>query len=102
MKGFPKHLNTRADYLYIKEHSSPELWRPRFQALLNERFSWLPAGPLADGEPGNDDESHRVVEMRDETGQTVVSRVQEEYREDPNAVIFRLGFTVEEVEKALA
>jgi hypothetical protein len=101
MKGFPGYLNTRADYEYVRDNFPPEQWRSRFQALLDERFSWLPVGPLAEGAPGVEDASHRVVEHYDGTGQAVVSRVQEEFREDPAALIFRLGFTVEEVEDAL-
>lgn len=100
MRGMPKHLNSKTDYLYLKQEFQPDQWRPRFQVLLDERYSWLPMGPLADGEPGIEDDSHRIVEHTDEAGQ-VVERIQEEYREDPNALIFRLGFTVVEVEGLL-
>ena len=102
MKGFPRHLNTKDDYQFVTANFPPDQWRPRVQALIDERFSWLPAGALAEGVPGLEDETHRVVEMRDDTGQHVIERVQEEYREDPNAVIFRLGFTVDEVTALLA
>jgi len=102
MRGFPKHLNTRADYEYVRAAFPPEQWRPAFQRLLDERWSWLPCGPLSASDQGVTDQSHRVVEIYDDAGRTLVSRVQEEYREDPNAVIFRLGFTVEEVEKLLS
>jgi hypothetical protein len=102
MRGFPKHLNTKADYLYVKENFPPEQSRPAFQRLLDERFAWLPVGPLKAGDKGLEDKTHRVVEMRDESGQNVTERVQEEYREDPNATIFRLGFTVEEVKEHLS
>jgi hypothetical protein len=101
MRGFPKYLNTKTDYEYVKATFPPEQWRPRFQALLDERFAWLPVGPLADGQPGVEDETHRVLVNPAETGQNVPVRVQEEYREDPNATIFRLGFTVEEVTQIL-
>ncbi|WP_298434569.1 hypothetical protein [Geobacter sp.] len=97
MRGIPRHLNTKQDYLTIRNEFPPEVWRPRFQALLDERFAWLPVGPLAEGEPGVTDDTHRVVELLDEASQTMIERIQEEYREDPNATIFRLGFTVEEV-----
>lgn len=101
MRGFPKHLNTRADYEHVMANFPAEQWRPRLQRLLDERFSWLPVGPLGAGEPGLDDETHRVVEMQDEAGGAVIERIQEEYREDQNAVIFRLGFTVDEIEQIL-
>jgi len=100
MRGFPKHLNTRADYEYVKANFPPEQWRPWFQRLLDERFSWLPVGSLAEGEQGVEDETHRVVEHVDGSGQ-VVERIQEHWVDDPNATIFRMGFTVEEVENLL-
>lgn len=101
MRGFPKHLNSKQDYLYVIQEFPPEQWLPRLQSLLYERFAWLPTGKLADGDNGVTDDTHRVIEMHDETGQVVVERVQEHYIEDPNATIFRLGFTVEEVQAIL-
>lgn len=100
MRGFPKHLNTKNDYLYIRTEYPADQWRPRFQSLLDERYAWLPISTLADGETGIEDDTHRVIEHSDEQDQ-VVERVQEEYREDPHATIFRLGFTVSEVEALL-
>lgn len=28
MVGFPKHLNTKEDYMYIKENFPTEQWKP--------------------------------------------------------------------------
>jgi len=102
MRGFPKHLNTRADYEYVAGAFPAEKWQPHFQALLEQRSAWIPAGELKEGEKVVESKSVRVAEVRDETGRTVLVRVREELRDDPNALIARLGFTVEEVEKALA
>jgi hypothetical protein len=102
MRGFPKHLNTRADYEYVAGAFPAEKWQPHFQSLLEQRSAWIPAGELKEGEKVVESKSVRVAEVRDEIGRTVLVRVREEFRDDPNAVIVRLGFTVEEVEKALA
>jgi hypothetical protein len=100
MRGFPRHLNTKVDYLHVRAEFPADQWQPKFQLLLDGRFAWLPVGPLADGDAGVADSTHRVVEHADGQGQ-IVERVQEEWREDPNATIFRLGFTVAEVEALL-
>jgi len=90
MKGFPKHLNTRADYEYVRDNFPAEQWGPAWQSLLDTRFSWLPA---SGAEP-------KGIELREveQDGQVVG---QEAWVEDKNAKIFRLGFTVAEVQKAL-
>lgn len=99
MRGFPKHLNTREDYEYVAERYPVEA-RTQYQALLNNRKTWLPVGSLKTGEKGVESKNLRMVEMCDELGKTV-DRVQEEYKDDPNALIARLGFTVKEVERAV-
>lgn len=96
MRGIPRHLNTRDDYLYIRDELPVDQWRPRFQDLLDKRFAWLATGPLAEGDVGIEDDTHRVVEHVDEQGQ-VYERIQEVLSEDPNAPLFRLGFSVAEV-----
>lgn len=30
MIGFPKHLNSKADYLYIRENFSKDKWKPYY------------------------------------------------------------------------
>ena len=100
MKGFPKHLNTAADYDYIKEHFPVEQVQPHFQALLDSRLAWLPVKTLGKGEAGKTNATNRVVEVKDEQN-VVTALIQEELKEDPNALIKRLGLTVEDVAKSL-
>ena len=38
MKGYPKNLNTKFDYLYVKENFKRELWEKDFQNLLDTRM----------------------------------------------------------------
>lgn len=93
-------LNTKTDYFYIKEHFSDEVWRPKFQSLLDNKMNWLNTGKLADGEDGITDDTHKIIENKNEEG-VVVERYQYEYKEDSNCRLFKLGFTVQEVEGIL-
>lgn len=89
MRGLPKFFNTKQDYLNclaieeLKEATKKEL-----QKLIDNRFSWFDVAVI-DG-VGIEDETHRVVED-----------MQQELREDPNARIFQIGFTVQEIEELL-
>lgn len=102
MIGYPKVLNTRADYDVVRAAFPPEQWKPSWQRLVEPEnyMAWFPVRELAAGETGLTDDTHRVVEhgMPEDPG----PRWQEEWREDPDAKIFQLGFTVAEVEAALA
>ena len=102
MKGKPKHLNSKEDYLYAREHYEESFWRPQFQALLDGRWCWYYVSDLESAEAGVTDDTHKVVEMTNsgESGETKYA--QYELRENPTAKIFRIGFTVEEVEALMA
>ena len=41
MKGYPKNLKTKFDYLYVKENFKRELWEKDFQNLLDTRMDWF-------------------------------------------------------------
>lgn len=90
MRGFPKRINTKQDY-YNLLADYPAETKQELQKLLDTRYIWKDTKVLADGETGLEDSTHRVVEQDGE-------RIQQEYIEDPNARLFRLGFTVTEVE----
>jgi hypothetical protein len=97
MVGFPKYLNSRHDYEFIRQQFPEDVWRPRWQALLDSAYDWAPAGQLLDGEAGVTDESHRVVEIHDPVTGELKERWQYVSDIDSNAELFRLGFTVEEI-----
>lgn len=102
MQGYPKHLNTKADYLYVKEHFSKEMWEKDWQALLDSRKNWFFVKDLADKASGIEDDTHKIVENKSMgDGEEKITYAQYEFKEDENATIYRLGFTVEEVEAAL-
>ena len=91
MRGFPKFLNTKQDYLNCMTEF-PQETKKSLQALLDGRFSWFDTAVIEID--GVTDDTHRVVNTNDE-------KIQQELREDPNARIFKLGFTVAEVEELL-
>ncbi len=100
MKGVPNSLNTRCDYEYLRNNFTPADWRPRFRELLVGRYVWQISGQLAAAADGVDDDTHRVQIEADESGTETIYQM--ELVEDPNAVIFKLGYTVAEVERILA
>ena len=100
MKGYPQHLNTKADYMYVRENFPREQWLPDFQALLDSTHDWFFVKNLDSQEDGLVDSTHKVVEFKNiETKEVTYDQyVLKEYN---NALLFRLGFTVDEVEKLI-
>lgn len=94
MKGLPKHLNTKEDYLYAKDNYDRTYWEPYFQNLLDTRYDWF---AITEDEYIEDDENYKKVEdeQNERTDYFFI------YKENENAPIYRLGFTVEEVESIL-
>lgn len=99
MRGFPKHLSTKQDYLFVKENFPKTQWQPVFQALLDGRIKWITTAKLKEDDKGVTDATHRVAEIKDDSTGMVKERYQEEFAEDPNCSLLRLGFSVDEVEK---
>lgn len=98
---YPKNLNSKSDYMYARDHFPESYWRPKFQALLDSRFCWYYVEMVDSPEAGITDDTHKVVEFND-TGDGEITYAQYELRENPTAKIFRIGFTVAEVEEILA
>jgi len=104
MKGFPKHLNSKFDYYYIKDNFPESKWKPYWQLLLDDRFRWMDDHELEDPSEGIVDETHRIEERTStnpETGEEVTVYIQQEYKKNPGSNFWRMGFTLEEVEEAL-
>lgn len=113
MRGYPKHLNSKADYEYVLEHF-PEQGKKAYQELLDTQKEWLSVGKIAevvDGKPveapigeaeplesGVEDATHKVVtsESADKT-----ESYQYEYKVDPNCRMSQLGMTEAEVQNAI-
>lgn len=104
MRGIPKHLNTKFDYEFIRDQNIGG-WQKRWQDLQDGYMAWISTGVLADGESGVEDETHKVdTQEQKELDSDVVTitRHQLEYKVNPSCKLLRIGFTIEEVETALA
>ena len=99
MKGFPKHLNSKADYEYIRNNFPDSMWKPAWQALLDGEKNWFNTGKLESKEDGVKNRSHKVVEATNNDNGT--EYYQYELQADPNCEMVRLGFTKAEVKAAL-
>ena len=104
MKGYPKNLNTKADYEYVKANFPREAYLPSFQALLDTMNDWFFVKELAAEAEGITDETHKVLPMQ-ETGGTdeaPKSWAQYEYRVNPTCKLLSLGLTEAEVRAVVA
>ena len=61
MKGFPKHLNTKADYEYIRRAFPESQWKPCWQALLDSAYDWFTVFELESKEIGEEIEGKARV-----------------------------------------
>jgi 16S rRNA C967 or C1407 C5-methylase (RsmB/RsmF family) len=95
MKGYPKHLNTKQDYEFVRKHFPKRKWEKDFQALLKSEKTWLPIKTLTEKDRVVIDDTHKTVE----TGDGVV---QMELKIDKNSKMARLGYTREEIEQILS
>lgn len=101
MRNFPKHLNSKFDYEYIRQHFPEEKWKPHWEKLLAERKQWYNVGVVEEGQ-GIEDETHRVETYGITEGEEKRTELHQlELRDDPSAPFFRLGFTEAEVKEAL-
>lgn len=104
MIGFPKHLNTKQDYLNLLP-VMPEETKAALQKVFEGRFSWMPTKKLKASENPKETEVKKIVELPvenlDPEAEPQVERWLYELKEDENAWFFRLGFTVQEAQSIL-
>jgi len=99
MVGYPKHLNTKEDYYFVKDDFPKEQWAKDWQALLDSVNDWFFVKELKQGEIGIADDTHKVVvDVQTEPSKSY----QYEYKANQNCKLFTIGMTIDEVEKALA
>jgi len=99
MIGYPTHLNTKADYKYIREHFPKEKWLPHFQALLATKDNFFAVKTLDEKAAGIESKTKKVAEQ--ENGDDILERVQLELKPDPNSKLLKIGFSVADIESAL-
>lgn len=92
MQGYPKHLNSRADYDYVQQHF-PDKFAEEFAALKTTAYMWVPTGEhLESREAGVEDATHRVEAMGEGEGFEQYARVL-----NPNGKFFQMGYTEAEL-----
>ena len=100
MQGFPKHLNSKFDYEYVRQNFPKAQWAPLFEELLAGQKVWICTGVLAETETGIEDAIHKIVES--EAMDKTIVRYQYDYVADENCRMNRLGYTTEEINGILA
>jgi len=96
MRGFPKHINTKAD-LDNAAALFPAETLAYQKRLESGRFMWQDAGPVGDKEVVKETASLKVVENQTAAG--VIERRKLALVEDPGAQFFKMGLKVAEVEE---
>ena len=100
MRNLPRHFNTKVDFMNIinnhpESASSARVW---LRAMVDGRFAWFRGAELDSADPGIVDDTH-LVEEGDREGASI--RVQLELKEDPNAILYRIGFALSEAQSLL-
>lgn len=95
MVGYPKHLNTKADYEFVRKNFHKEMWERAFRSLLDTRYDWFNEGEVSGD--GISDETHKVV-IDEQSG----VKYQYVYKENPNCRMNQLGYTEDEIKAILA
>lgn len=98
MKNYPKYLNTKEDFINCLQ-LFPDRTKKHLQVLLNEVKNWILIDRI--NNEGTTDATHKVIEVIDEETNVVKERYQYEFKDDPNCELFRLGFTIIEVEELI-
>ncbi len=103
MRGFPKYTDiaTKYDVENLKG-IFPKETKKFLETLKNDRFIWICTNILGENETGITDATHKVVETKETTEEnSAIIRQQLELQEDPNARIFRMGYTLEQVDELI-
>lgn len=95
-------LNTKQDYLNLLQIDRIQGIN-RLQSLLDSRFTWQWVKDLAKDEAGIEDDMHKILPEIDEGEDGLQrNRMQFALKQYQHAEIFRLGFTVDEVEQLIS
>jgi len=103
MRNYPKHLNSRADYEYVRAHFPYKMWAKDYKRLIADEYRWFPIGQYDTADGLTVDATHKVDESKTGTGDDAKTvYLYSEYRADENCKMYRLGYTREEIEKYLS
>ncbi len=95
MRGFPKHIATKAD-LAVVQSMFPAEAETTVKAIEAGRFIWQDVGVVGDKEVVTETDTLKVVENKTEAG--VIEQRKLVKVEDPNAQFFKLGLKVAAIE----
>ena len=96
MRGYPDYLNSRQDYdNIIEDFGYNEKTKRAYQGLLNSATKWEFDKVLDSEDEADKGDDYKVME-EEERGLVQYKRVENE-----NGKIFKLGFTIEEVEEVI-
>ena len=97
MKGYPKRLSTKADYEYVRDHFPEKKWKRDWQALIDDETKWIADhAPMDSKSVVTESDTKKIIAAEDTGERTLV-----EYKSDPQARLYRLGFTKQDVQKSL-
>lgn len=99
MRGYPKNLNTKEDYEYVRANFPAEEWKPDWQKLLHTMKDWFFEKDLESEDQGVADETHKIVETMQGEEKLYAQYVLEV---NPTCKLLQLGFTEDEVIAALS
>ena len=92
MRGYPRFLNSKSDYEYVKKHFPKYKSAPDFQELIEDYKKWIKLEELVKKEDGLIDKTHKIVEEENESKEKVY--YQYEFKVDPNCKLKRLEPTL--------
>ena len=103
MKGYPKNLNTKEDYEYVRENFPSSEWKKDWQNLLDTMEDWVPTGELKSKDDGKTDSTHKVIESETTgaDGEKTTVYTQCELQTIPTCKLLRLGFTKQYVQSVV-
>jgi len=102
IKGYPKYLNTKEDYKYIKNYFPSEQWKVSYKILLDDSQKWFREEQLENENDGVNNAISMVrSEREEENGEEKTKYYQYRFRIDPNCKLLRLGMKIEDIKNAL-
>ena len=97
MRGFPKYLNSKADYDYVAKNFPPEKReRDFFGALIEDSQKFVEVRVLTEGEKITPSETQKIVEAVDPATNKKIQSLFE-LQADPNCKMARLGLQTADV-----
>jgi len=102
MLGKPRagHFATKKDFDHLKT-THPRECAAQLRQLMDGVHAWLQTGVLAPGQDGIEDATHMVSTAGGGMPGEVETRVQLEWKVDPNAMFFKMGWTMATAKKFL-